>query len=141
MPHRAFARRVRFNFQRETHWAEFASGLAILGWAGLAHFSPLDPTLAPVWWAAFVVADDGFWQAKGAMLGVVQLTALYFDWRWVRWGTAMMLAWVWFFLAASITIDWPPTRSVALYVVFALINLLCVFRVLRRYAGRRTGDR
>lgn len=138
---RHFLGRVRFNFQREPQWAEFASGLAIIGWAALAYMSPLDPAFAPVWWAAFVVADDRWWQAKGAMLGALQLLALYMDWRWARWVVAMLLAWVWFFLAASITLDWPPARGVALYVVFALINLLCVFRVLQRPAGRRADDR
>lgn len=120
-------------FGREPWWAEFWSSMAAIGWA-LVAFSADDIVKER---AAFIqlsiLASPTFWEMSGVTLGCLQLFALLFANPYGRAFSAFMCAWWWTFITMSIIMNDPRAPSMALYIVFAAINLFSMVKLGRRY--------
>jgi hypothetical protein len=120
---------------REPWWAEFWSALAAIGWA-LVAFSANDVLNER---AAFIqlayMASPIFWEMSGFALGTIQLFALIFANAYGRVCASFFCTWWWTFITLSILLHDPRAPSIALYIVFAAINVFSMLKIsARRYA-------
>ena len=126
--------RVSVIFGREPWWAELWSALAAFGWAAIAFDNHEELQYSSAYWAPYTVAGSGFWEIAGALIGLVQFAALMACHRQFRWVSAFVASWWWVFLTMAIFQTDPSARSLALYVVFASINLFSMVKLARSYA-------
>ncbi len=120
-------------FGREPWWAEFWSSMAAIGWA-LTAYNASDVVNER---AAFIqlahLAPPIFWEISGVFLGSLQFFALVFANLQGRACAAFMCAGWWAVITLSIILNDPRAPSVALYIVFAAINLFSMVKLGRRY--------
>lgn len=126
--------KLRAIFAREPWWAELWSALAAFGWAIVSYDSPEEIKYRQAFWTLSVIANSGFWEIAGAVIGLVQFASLMACNRQLRWGSAFLASWWWVFLTMAIFQMDPQAPSLALYVVFAGINLFSMIKLARSYA-------
>lgn len=129
----AIIARLRHYFTRPSWFSEVGSGLATLGWGLLV----LNVDNADDWPSStllFQLNKSAVWGALAVILGLGQMFLFQMvdrHWQrpWLRWGTAMIVAWIW----GAITIStaradpWPP--SLAAYFAWWVVNVYLISRI------------
>jgi hypothetical protein len=123
---------LKIAFSHDTFWVELKSGFAILCWAIASNlFGGVDKHY--VFLTLSLIANANFWEVTGVVLGLTQMAAVVFMMRALRWIVSFLASWWWIFIAMSIAINFSSSPSVALYVVFALSNLIAMIKIARLY--------
>lgn len=127
----AFMRGLWAVLRREPWWAEFWSAITAITWAGLSYASPADMERWPSMQFLLRIMPDDCWQALGLTMGVAQMGALLGDWRWLRWGGAVVMCWFWALLTLGVWMAVPWAPGTAVYAGWAGINIFSILRLLR----------
>ena len=75
------------------------------------------------------MADERFWQASGAVLGLIQVASLLADQRRARRAASFLGSWWWTTLFLALLLADPAAPAMALYAVMAAINLVSLVRL------------
>lgn len=118
--------------QREPWWAELWSGLAIAGWAVFALREGYDFVYRPIFFSLVEIeADPQVWIMIGLITGIFQIFAAFYNTFPIRWAAAFFASWLWALLVISMHIGDPKAPSIALYIVFAVVNWVSMIRLAR----------
>ncbi len=120
-------------FQREPWWAEFWAALAAVLWGGYSIYVPSAMEDRPQLGTLTQIASGHVWEISAVILGVSQIIALVWNERLVRWGIAIVACWWWSMHFYALLASDAHARAVVFYLVFAMLNLLSVFRLLKVY--------
>lgn len=122
-------------FGREPWWAELWSATAAILWAVVSIFSHADAQDSVMLGQLESVSSLHFWEITGLIVGFFQLfSLLYGGLRW-RWAAAFMASWWWVFLTITIYLaSYMILPTIALYFVYACINLFSMVKLVRQYA-------
>ena len=117
---------LKDRFRHEPFYIEWVSGLSILGWA-IVSWSAGARLADQASYALIVrILTDDQWEGLLAALGVMQLCSVAVDIKWLRWTSAFLMSWLWFFLASAIWEATPGAPGGWLYATQGVANLLTV---------------
>jgi hypothetical protein len=119
--------------RREPWWAEFWAGAGCLVWTLWTFLAAVEPGARPTLRLATSLppplADERFWQASGAVLGLIQVASLLADHRRARRAASFLGSWWWTTLFLALLLADPGAPAMALYAVMAAINLVSLVRL------------
>ncbi|WP_145134405.1 hypothetical protein [Roseomonas gilardii] len=119
--------------RREPWWAEFWAGAGCLVWTLWIFLAAVEPGTRPTFRLATslppLLADERFWQASGAVLGLIQVASLLADHRRARRAASFLGSWWWTTLFLALLLADPGAPAMALYAVMAAINLVSLVRL------------
>lgn len=119
---------------REPWWAEFWSAIASILWVALSMHNEGSTDQYYLYFQLNLLVNPLFWETTGLLIGVFQMLALLLSSKKLRWGAAFFASWWWVFLSVSLFVNFSTAPSLALYAVFACINLFSMIRLARIYA-------
>lgn len=130
---RAILAELRLFFTRPSWLSEVASGLTTFCWGILVLISAQHATDWPSLDLMLRVSNSSVWGALGIVLGIGQMgvcRSLDRNWDkpWLRWGGAMLAAWIWVAMTVSAAGFWPWPPNMAANAGFAGINVYLIFR-------------
>ncbi len=111
--------------QREPWWAEFWSALTAMAWGALSSLGDSWPSMTVL----LRLEDERFWHSAGMGLGMLQMSALLSDNRWLRWISALALCWFWAVLTVGVWAAVPGAPAVAVYAGWCAINATSICRL------------
>lgn len=133
MPAEPLFRHLGRLLRREPWWAEFWAGAGCLVWTLWTFLAAVEPGARPTFHLATSLppplADERFWQASGAVLGLIQVASLLADQRRARRAASFLGSWWWTTLFLALLLADPAAPAMALYAVMAAINLVSLVRL------------
>ncbi|QDJ10630.1 Hypothetical protein HVPorG_03562 [Roseomonas mucosa] len=133
MPAEPLFRHLGRLLRREPWWAEFWAGAGCLVWTLWTFLAAVEPGARPTFRLAISLplplADERFWQASGAVLGLIQVASLLADHRRARRAASFLGSWWWTTLFLALLLADPAAPAMALYAVMAAINLVSLVRL------------
>ena len=133
MPAEPLFRHLGRLLRREPWWAEFWAGAGCLVWTLWIFLAAVEPGTRPTFRLATslppLLADERFWQASGAVLGLIQVASLLADHRRARRAASFLGSWWWTTLFLALLLADPGAPAMALYAVMAAINLVSLVRL------------
>lgn len=125
---------IRLFFTRPSWLSEVMSGLATFGWGALAMNAQPQSGEWPSVDLFLSVADSSIWGLIAITLGMGQVFAfrpIDEHWRkpWLRWGTAIMVAWIWGGITISAARIEPWAPGLAAYAGWWALNVYLIFRI------------
>lgn len=118
-------------FSRSPWAADLGSAMTALTWSLMFTLAPKDMTDWESMRLLETLATQDAWQAMAMVLSVVQLVATIMNYRWLRWGAALVAAWFWGVLTLGVWSATPWNPAVAAYAGWCGINLFSILRLLR----------
>lgn len=131
---RAVLHKLSAFFSREVLLSELGSGLATMLWGVLALVAAPNSVDWPSIDLFIRVGPSHLWGILGIFFGLGQLGLFRIfdqDWRrpWLRWGAAVLVAWIW----GGVTVGtmrftpWPPGWGA--YFAWWMVNVYLIFRI------------
>lgn len=125
---------IKLILSREPWWAEFWSAVASLFWVILSMYNEGATDKYYLYFQLSLLVNPQFWEFTGLLIGLFQMAALLLSSKKLRWAAAFLASWWWIFLSVSLFVNFATAPSLALYAVFACINLFSMIRLARIYA-------